>query len=309
MQPSMFNVRVPLEGSNDVFLMNTFTDAQLDRLARRRPICSTAFRAGRSTALNDDEREALSTLTENGFLVESRDVDRQNVHQFFHSVRENQDQLRVTVLTTLQCNFACDYCFQGDHGDYNTHAAKMSMDTAERVARWTEDRLDALKPESFALTFFGGEPLLNLPVMYFLAERMWKSCEARGVADAGEHHHERSAADARGRRPDGAVRLERRQDHARRRPRHAQPDAAAARRPGHVRQDHQEHPAGRGANAASRSAATSTRSRSTPIPALLDFLAEQEFARQAVARRVQAGHPCAAATDAGARGTAASSSR
>ena len=29
MQPSMFNVRVPLEDQNEVFLMNTFTDAQL----------------------------------------------------------------------------------------------------------------------------------------------------------------------------------------------------------------------------------------------------------------------------------------
>ena len=29
MQASMFNVRVPLDDRNDVFLMNTFTDAQL----------------------------------------------------------------------------------------------------------------------------------------------------------------------------------------------------------------------------------------------------------------------------------------
>ena len=29
MQPSMFNVRVQLEDRNEVFLMNTFTDAQL----------------------------------------------------------------------------------------------------------------------------------------------------------------------------------------------------------------------------------------------------------------------------------------
>jgi uncharacterized protein len=96
-------------------------------------------------------------------------------------VRESQEQLRVTVLTTLQCNFACGYCFQGDHGDYNKHAAKMSMETAERVALWAEERLDALRPESFALTFFGGEPLLNLPVMYYLAERLWTASQARGV--------------------------------------------------------------------------------------------------------------------------------
>jgi uncharacterized protein len=87
----------------------------------------------------------------------------------------------MTVLTTLQCNFACDYCIQGDHGDYNKHAAKMSLETAARVGDWAEQRLEALRPESYVLTFFGGEPLLNLPVMYYLAERMWKVCDARGV--------------------------------------------------------------------------------------------------------------------------------
>jgi uncharacterized protein len=180
MQPSMFNVRVPLEGRDEVFLMNTLTDAQLivsrdvsdflDRLSVESP-----------AVLTDEQRSVLDTLCENGFVVESREADRQNVRDFFHTVRESQDQLRVTVLTTLQCNFACDYCFQGDHGDYNKHAAKMSPETAERVAQWAEERLETLKPESFVLTFFGGEPLLNLPVMYFLAERMWASCDKRGV--------------------------------------------------------------------------------------------------------------------------------
>ena len=31
------------------------------------------------------------------------------------------------------------------------------------------------------MTFFGGEPLLNLPVLYDLAERMWAATQARGV--------------------------------------------------------------------------------------------------------------------------------
>jgi uncharacterized protein len=180
MQSSMFNVRVPLEDRDEVFLMNTLTDAQL---IVSRDVSEFLDRLGAESpaAFTDEQREALTTLRDNGFVVDSRETDRQNVRDFFHSVRENQDQLRVTVLTTLQCNFACGYCFQGDHGDYNKHAAKMSLETAEQVARWADERLDALKPESFALTFFGGEPLLNLPVMYFLAERMWTACEARGV--------------------------------------------------------------------------------------------------------------------------------
>jgi len=36
-------------------------------------------------------------------------------------------------------------------------------------------------PETFQLTFFGGEPLLNLPVMYYLAEDLWRRTQARGV--------------------------------------------------------------------------------------------------------------------------------
>jgi uncharacterized protein len=179
MQPSIFNVRVPLEDRDEVFLMNTFTDAQLivsrdvsDLLDR---IAAGAFNP------TPDDRQAVSTLSENGFIVESREADRRNIENFFTEFRNGQDQLRVTVLTTLQCNFACDYCIQGDHGDYNKNAAKMSMDTATRVAAWTEARLDAVAPRSFALTFFGGEPLLNLPVMYYLAERLWNSCQARGV--------------------------------------------------------------------------------------------------------------------------------
>jgi uncharacterized protein len=180
MQPSMFNVRVPLEDRDEVFLMNTLTDAQLI-VSRDVSDFLDRLSLEPAAALSDEQRDVLGTLWENGFVVESREVDRQNVRNYFHAVRESQEQLRVTVLTTLQCNFACEYCFQGDHGDYNKHAAKMTLETAERVARWAEERLDALKPESFVMTFFGGEPLLNQPVMHYLAERMWASCGSRGV--------------------------------------------------------------------------------------------------------------------------------
>jgi uncharacterized protein len=182
MQPSMFNVRVPLaeSGSGDVFLMNTFTDAQL---VVGPEVASLLDRLGdaNESDLSADEREAARTLAEHGFVVPSRADERQRLETFFHDVREGDDELRVTVLTTLQCNFACDYCIQGDHGDYNKSAAKMTLEQATRVVDWVEARLDAVRPSSFVLTFFGGEPLLNLPVMYFLAERLWASSQARAV--------------------------------------------------------------------------------------------------------------------------------
>src|SRR3954469_24918665 len=182
MRASMFNVRVPLDGSEsggDVFLMNTFTDAQL---IVSRDVADLMDRIREDhVAQTDEEREALATLTEHGFIVRDREGERQKLEQYFRNIRHGHDQLRVTVLTTLQCNFACDYCFQGDHGDYNKFAAKMTLETAHKVGDWIESRLDEAQPGKVVLTLLGGEPLLNLPVAYYLAERCYHACIERGI--------------------------------------------------------------------------------------------------------------------------------
>ena len=179
---SRFNVRVPLPSRDEVFLMNTLTDAQLIVSADVAALLDGASGAPVDVdALSIQARQAAATLAEHGFLVESRDAESRAVDQYFASVREDRHQLRVTVLTTLQCNFACDYCYQGDFDDHGRLAPKMSMATAEQTAGWIEAKLDEIQPRSFALTFFGGEPLLNQPVMFYLAERLWQATQARGV--------------------------------------------------------------------------------------------------------------------------------
>lgn len=179
MQASMFNVRVPLEErGDDVFLMNTFTDAQV---IVSHDVVELLDRLNDRITLSDRERAAVEQLAEQGFVVADRETERRDLRAFFREVRESTDTLKVTVLTTLQCNFACDYCIQGDHGDYNKNAAKMSMEMAARVAEWAESRLDEVTPRRFVLTFFGGEPLLNMPVLYYLAERLHEACTTRGV--------------------------------------------------------------------------------------------------------------------------------
>ena len=245
LQPSVFNLRVPLPDRNEVFLMNTLTDAQLlvspdvaallDRIGERAHATLDEYA--------DDERGAIELLRDNGFVVADRRAQRQNVGDFFARVKSDASELHITVLTTMQCNFACDYCYQGDRGDYNKFAEKMTLDTAAGVAAWVERELDRVRPEKLTLMFFGGEPLLNLPVVYYLAERLSRSSRENGVDMAisiitnGLLLTEEVVDRLR------AVRSDRRQDHARRRSRHPQPDASAARRPGNVRPHHREHSA------------------------------------------------------------------
>jgi len=117
MRPSQFNLRVPLATPGEEFLFNTLPDAQLvvstdvatllDRAAAGEFVGATLTTA--------EEVEALDVLVDNGFLVDSRDADQQALDQFLAGVKNDTTELNITLLTTLQCNFACDYCFQRDH--------------------------------------------------------------------------------------------------------------------------------------------------------------------------------------------------
>src|SRR5262249_5114186 len=170
-------IRVPLRDRDDVFLLNTLTDAQLivspdvARLLDRHSLDS----------LTESEREAVEVLTENGFFVSDYAADRRALDDYFHNVKHSTEELHITVLTTLQCNFACGYCYQGDREDFNQFAEKMTLETSARVGAWIANELDRLRPSKFAMTFFGGEPLLNLPVVYDLADRTWAATQARGI--------------------------------------------------------------------------------------------------------------------------------
>jgi uncharacterized protein len=181
MRPSAFNLRVPMP-TGEVFLMNTLTDAQvvvsgdvvalLDRLGAgtlRDPSAAT------------DERAALETLASHGFVVRNLAAERAALESHFAEFREDASQLRITILTTLQCNFACDYCYQGDHAGFGRPAEKMSLGTAARIADWITRQVDDVRPRRLVLTFFGGEPLLNVPAMTDIAERCWRHAETRGV--------------------------------------------------------------------------------------------------------------------------------
>jgi uncharacterized protein len=177
MKSSIFNLRVPL-ADDDVFLMNTLTDAQAIVSSDVAALLDAPVDLDQ---LDGESRRAFDELVENGFLTPGRDHDRESLNRYLDQITSDTSELNVTVLTTLQCNFACDYCFQGDHGDYNKFAEKMSLETAARVAAWIERELDRVRPEKLVLTFFGGEPLLNLPVMYYLAERLAAATSSRGV--------------------------------------------------------------------------------------------------------------------------------
>jgi uncharacterized protein len=168
---------VPSRG--EVFLFHTLTDAQAIVSA---DVYTACFGDSRIEHASESERgeldDARRTLCQLGFLVDGPDDDDRALDAYFAEVRDGADELRVTVLTTMRCNLACSYCIQGEHP---SHASHMSPGQADAVAGWIAERLDAVRPARLVVTFFGGEPLLNVPALERVASAAHAACAARGI--------------------------------------------------------------------------------------------------------------------------------
>ncbi|MFJ8016733.1 radical SAM protein [Streptomyces sp. NPDC096339] len=79
--------------------------------------------------------------------------------------------LHLILLPTEQCNFRCTYCYE----KFTT--GRMSADVVEGVERLVDERSAGLR--SLRISWFGGEPLLALPVVEEISEHILRSTATR----------------------------------------------------------------------------------------------------------------------------------
>ena len=72
------------------------------------------------------------------------------------------DRLQVSLHVSHTCNIQCAYCF-AHGGDYGGKAMLMQPKVAEQAIRWIISEAQALG--RCQIDFFGGEPLLNFPLL------------------------------------------------------------------------------------------------------------------------------------------------
>jgi uncharacterized protein len=70
---------------------------------------------------------------------------------------------KMTMMIAQTCNLRCSYCY-GSEGRFGTNGEFMTKETAEQAIRYLVKRAPS-DANSFFITFFGGEPLLNYALM------------------------------------------------------------------------------------------------------------------------------------------------
>lgn len=77
---------------------------------------------------------------------------------------ENLDIARLKYIMTMDCNFRCDYCFEG--GKINKN---IDIDEAIRIGKQV---LNEMKQEQLTVLYFGGEPFLRFKDMRLITQSL-----------------------------------------------------------------------------------------------------------------------------------------
>ena len=84
-------------------------------------------------------------------------------------------KLRLTVCPTLQCNFACPYCFE------SARTGKMSEQVQDNLVAFTRTMLERYRSAGLDVSWFGGEPTLEPEIIRCLTERFVALCDELGI--------------------------------------------------------------------------------------------------------------------------------
>jgi uncharacterized protein len=109
-------------------------------------------------------REVFESLKKNGLLVPSDAGSKQGPQE--HPTRHHDRFIRALVVNLCHdCNFRCSYCF-ANQGLYRKDRRLMDWKTAKATVDFLVGRADPrMKKKTVRLELFGGEPLMNMPVI------------------------------------------------------------------------------------------------------------------------------------------------
>ena len=112
-----------------------------------------------------------------GIVIDDDVNERKEIEYWAQRVKFDNDSFNVTILTTLACNMKCVYCFQQGISS----SASMENQTAEALCEWISCRLNEVHPQKLLITFFGGEPLVNIAIVKYLSTTLHEIATEAGI--------------------------------------------------------------------------------------------------------------------------------
>lgn len=178
---SFYNVLVPVEEEYEYLLYNLITGGLevlpweegkiLEQIATDGPV--------------DLYSDTLQYLYEKGFLVDAHKDEKQLYHERYYDKRNllydrESANINLTIGTTILCNMGCAYCFEFVKPNKSLRSDKVFDD----IIAYLEDMIQkspVKKWNNLAVTWYGGEPLINSDALVKLTPLLLALCNKYGI--------------------------------------------------------------------------------------------------------------------------------
>lgn len=150
-------------------LYNTFSTGLIELQGADGKLIENAFERREFDVLSE---RFITVLRDNGFIL-AEQIDELSLVKYRYRVNAYDGSvLGVSLLPTTDCNFKCPYCFE--HANDNAY---MNDNDQNQVLAFIENEFKGNSVKSFEYGWYGGEPLLAVPVIKNLSQGIKKLCE------------------------------------------------------------------------------------------------------------------------------------
>lgn len=169
---SRYNILIPLKGGGCLGY-----NSLRGGLAKWEPHETEAYEQLCAGAPADSvDPEVLKQLEHGGFVVDPDVDERSIVRDMYERRRFSPATMTLTIAPTMACNFGCDYCFQGQ----DKPSQHMNDDVQDAIVALVE-RIDDRVTRKLVVAWYGGEPLLRLPIIEALSDRIIAICRRKQI--------------------------------------------------------------------------------------------------------------------------------
>jgi len=172
-KPSKFNIFIPIEDEQKI-IYNTFSDSivigDID-------LIEAINHYNKPILLSDKQIDYLNELKKLGIMVDDNTNEEKELEYWFQKQKYDSTTFNATILLTLACNMKCTYCFEQGIDS----ALSMNKKMYQEVCHWLIDKLEKVRPKEFVLTFFGGEPLLNIEALEYLSKNIYLATKKMNI--------------------------------------------------------------------------------------------------------------------------------
>lgn len=161
---------------NSLIIWNTRTSFGITIDGNIEAVCKSAENGIWNESGNEHLKQILLD-SETLITKEQYDTEELLVKNFRDSIVFDESFMSLTLIPTDRCNFNCLYCYQSD----TVH--NMATETADSIVKMLE-RNKSLK--KLHISWFGGEPLCNKTIVFYLMEKINELCKRKGIVLIGD---------------------------------------------------------------------------------------------------------------------------